>query len=191
MPNRPFVLSLIDKASEQAGSDYKLAAMLHVSRFAVSAWKHGKKPVPTADVALMAYIAGLDPQAWAARDLIAKHEGTAKGEALFNALGKALGVIGAGAGSFGTNAMPINPSNVVDLIRCIERQVVQKQQPTVLSTQTVLFHEPNSAIGGEPLKMFNERRFWLRRNEPRLGGPPRRQALERRNLNRMVPWRED
>ncbi len=119
MQNQPLVITLIDKASEQAGSDYKLAAMLHVSRFTVSAWKHGKKPVPTADIALMASIAGLDAQAWAARDLIAKHEGTAKGDALYKALGKALLATGAAVASFGANAHPISLDSVFNFIRCI------------------------------------------------------------------------
>lgn len=116
------VETLIAKASESAGSDYKLAKLLHVSRFAVSAWKHGKKPCPVADQALMASIAGLDASQWAARALIAQHEGTAKGDALYKALGKALLATGGAAASFGASAhqtYSLIETTVSNFIRCI------------------------------------------------------------------------
>jgi hypothetical protein len=43
----------------------------------------------------MAEIAGMDPEAWAARAIVAQYEGTPKGEKLARALGKALQVTGA------------------------------------------------------------------------------------------------
>jgi hypothetical protein len=103
---------LIDKASEAAGSDYKLAAELGVTRFTVSNWRAGRKTCPAGDVALMAQIAGLDAVAWNARATAAAYQGTPKGEKLAVALGKALLVTGAAVGS-GTAAAGSY------LIRCI------------------------------------------------------------------------
>lgn len=51
-----FLSQLIDKASTAAGSDYKLAAELGVTRFTVSNWRAGRKTCPAGDVALMAHI---------------------------------------------------------------------------------------------------------------------------------------
>jgi len=79
---------LIDRASEAAGSDYKLAKTMEVLPQTVSNWRHGRKACPAADVALMAHIAGLDASDWLIRAVIEKHAGTPKGDKLFEALGK-------------------------------------------------------------------------------------------------------
>ncbi|MGY8590819.1 helix-turn-helix domain-containing protein [Paracidovorax citrulli] len=99
--------SLIDKAAEVAGSDYKLAQTLGVSRQIVSNWRHGHKTATPEDQALLAGIAGLDPVATMARAMVWKHEGTAKGDRLMRVLGKALLATGAAIGSAGASAAAI------------------------------------------------------------------------------------
>lgn len=125
---------LMDQASRAAGSDYKLAQMLKTSRQAVSNWRHGQKTCPVADQVLMAEIAGLKPEEWAARALVAQYEGTSKGDMLFRALGKALLASGAVLVSSGANAHPIfstiTESAIVYFIRCIE--VLSGRRPTAL-----------------------------------------------------------
>lgn len=96
---------LIDKASEIAGSDYKLAAMLEVPRQHVSNWRHGKRTCTPEDTAMMASVAGLDAQQWLVRATIEKHEGTAKGDKLLRALGKASRAIGGISASYGVAAV--------------------------------------------------------------------------------------
>lgn len=107
MQDHDKLLELIEEASKVVGSDYKLAQMLEVSRSAVSDWKHGRKPCPPADIALMASVAGLDASAWLVRATIEKYEGTAKGDMLYKALGKALLATGAAVASSGANAAAI------------------------------------------------------------------------------------
>jgi len=110
---------LIDRASKAAGSDSALARSLEVSRQSVSDWRHGRKTCPAADVALMAELAGLDPEAWTARAVIQQHEGTTKGAKLEKALKKAALATGAVVVSFGA----IAANDVAYLIRCINRKV--------------------------------------------------------------------
>ncbi len=97
MQTKPEYLDqLINLASKKAGSDYKLANQLGVNRSAVSMWRSGTKPCPVGDVVLMAEIAGLDPETWTARAVIAQYAGTPKGEKIARALGKAFLVTGGG-----------------------------------------------------------------------------------------------
>ncbi|CAM8659932.1 Cro/C1-type helix-turn-helix domain [Comamonadaceae bacterium] len=107
MSKPEFLGQLIDLASEAAGSDYKLAAMLETSRSTLSQIKAGKRPCPLGDVALMAEIAGLKPEEWVARALVAQYEGTSKGDKLYRALGKALVATGAVIASSGASAHQI------------------------------------------------------------------------------------
>jgi hypothetical protein len=130
MTKPDYLETLIDKAQEKVGSDYKLAKTLGQPRSAISMWRAGKRSCPVADQVLMAELAGLDPQAWSARALIAQHEGTAKGEALYKALGKALLATGAAVASFGANALATSLIEAVNLIRCIQNKVVEKRQST-------------------------------------------------------------
>ena len=120
-----YLEELISRASDKAGSDYALAKMLDTTRQTVSDWRHNRKPCPIGDVALMAEVAGLKPEEWLARAVVAKYEGTAKGDKLYRALGKALGATGAALVSFGASTHPIfsldENNNIVSyLIRCIE-----------------------------------------------------------------------
>jgi transcriptional regulator with XRE-family HTH domain len=98
---------LIDRASALAGSDGKLAAALGVSRQVVSDWRHGRRTATPEDQALLAAHADLDPILELARATVRKHEGTAKGDLLMKALGKALPAIGAGLASAGAHAQGI------------------------------------------------------------------------------------
>lgn len=111
--------TLLQKASERAGSDYRLAAMIHTSRHTVSDWKAGRKTCPAADQALMAHIAGMDAEPWAARALIAQHEGTEKGELLKQALKKALVATGVALATFGSSAQAATLESMSYFIRCI------------------------------------------------------------------------
>lgn len=116
MQHHAELLELIEQASKVVGSDYKLAQMLEVPRQTVSHWKHGHKPCPPADVALMASLAGLDASAWLVRATIEKYEGTSKGDALYKALGKALLATGAAVASAGASATAIFGSTVHDTV---------------------------------------------------------------------------
>jgi hypothetical protein len=114
---------LIDKASAKAGSDYKLAKMLEQSRQTISNWRHGHKTCPVGDVVLMAELAGLKSEEWAARAIVAQYAGTSKGDKLYRALGKALAVTGAAIASSGASAHPIFSTVIKGgsyFIRCIE-----------------------------------------------------------------------
>jgi len=108
MQTKPEYLDqLIDRASKAAGSDYKLAQRLEVTRHNVSDWRHGRKTCPAADQALMAHIAGLEAEAWGNRALIAAYEGTPKGELLKQALKKALLATGAALAISGAHAQTV------------------------------------------------------------------------------------
>jgi hypothetical protein len=127
MTNPEFLGQLIEQASSAAGSDYRLAQLLEVPRQNLSAWKNGRKSCPVGDVVLMAEIAGLPAEEWAARAVVAQYEGTSKGDKLFRALGKALPAIGAAIVSSGANAHQIfSPKGGAaqeiwaQFIRCIE-----------------------------------------------------------------------
>lgn len=110
---------LIELASKKAGSDYKLAQLIHASRQTVSDWKHSRKTCPPGDVALMAQVAGLDPEAWTLRAVAGQYAGTPKGIKLQAALKKALVATGAAIVSSGVSAASIGGDAVAYLIRCI------------------------------------------------------------------------
>ncbi len=113
---------LLDRAKKETGSDLKTAEILSVSRQAVSDWRHGRKPCPPADQALIAHIAGLSADDWAARALISQHEGTEKGELLKQALKKALLATGGVMLSSSAGAAQVISAvhdSVLYFIRCI------------------------------------------------------------------------
>ena len=120
-----FLDELINRASEKAGNDARLAKRLSVSRQSVNDWRRERKTCPAADVALMADMAGLDAEAWTARAVIAQHEGTEKGEALKEALKKALQATGAAMLICG-QAQAAIVSGVSDFIRCIFSKALSK-----------------------------------------------------------------
>jgi DNA-binding transcriptional regulator YdaS (Cro superfamily) len=113
---------LLDKAEEMCGKDYRTAKQLGVAPQLVCDWRAGRKNPQPEDIALIASVAGLDAEAWALRAMVEKHEGTAKGDRLMKAVGKALLVTGAGIGSAGAHAAAIFSSTsetVAHFIRCI------------------------------------------------------------------------
>lgn len=113
---REDVTMLLDLASAKVGSDYKLAQLLGVSRQRVSNWRNAQQTISPEDVAIVANVAGLDASGWALRAMVAKHEGTAKGDRLMKAVGKALLATGAVVASSGAAATEIclKIQNVLD-----------------------------------------------------------------------------
>ncbi len=112
------IAELIDRASKVAGSDNKLAKLIDAHQQHISQWRSGAKPCPPGDVALMASIAGLDADQWAIRAVVAKYEGTPKGEKLMRVLKASLltgGVIASGSAAAAVRWT----SGVVDVLRCI------------------------------------------------------------------------
>jgi len=91
--------TLIDKAAEAAGSDYKLAQLLGVPRQMVSDWRNGRRTCTPEDQALIAAVAGLDAEEVLIRAILEKHAGKPKGEKLMQALGNGLRRIGEGVTS--------------------------------------------------------------------------------------------
>lgn len=104
---------LIDMAKSIAGSDYKLAKLTGHTPQQVSDWRHGRKPCPPEDQALIAGVAGLNAEQVALRALVEKHEGTPKGDRLMRVLGKAFLATGAVIGSAGASAAAISSSTLV------------------------------------------------------------------------------
>ena len=98
---------LLDAAREVTGSDYKTAKALEITSQRISDWRKGRSPMPVADVVLLADLAGLRADEWAARAIVEKYEGTAKGDKLYRALGKASLAIGAAIASSGASAHQI------------------------------------------------------------------------------------
>ncbi len=119
------LIELIDRASKAAGNDSKLAKLIDANQQHISQWRTGKRPCPPGDVALMAEIAGLDPDTWALRAVAAKYEGTEKGEKLKRVL-KALAATGAAVLSSGVNAATIGYNQLAEMVnylRCIKSKV--------------------------------------------------------------------
>lgn len=111
-----YLTQLLDKAREKTGSDYATAKALGITRGYISQWRNGSSQCSPEDVAQLAEIAGLEADKWLIRAVIAKHEGTAKGDRLYKALGKALLVTGAVIGSNTASALQTFST---DFIRCI------------------------------------------------------------------------
>lgn len=109
-------------AKSLGGNDTKLAKTLGVSPQRVSNWRHGHKTCQPEDQALLASIAGMNAIEVLARATVQQHEGTAKGDLLMRALGKALLATGGVLGTAGANAAAIfsstqTPSQVTAWIR--------------------------------------------------------------------------
>ena len=83
------LIELIDAASLIAGSDYKLAQQLGVSRHHVSNWRCGQKGCSIEYRALMASLANVDIDEVIHDALLEKHANTPLGERLLSALGNA------------------------------------------------------------------------------------------------------
>jgi len=84
--------TLIEKASEQAGSATALAEMLGVSRQRITQWKNGHMPCQPDDLAAIGAIAGYNALNVLAAATLEATEGTKKGAVLDAALGKVMTV---------------------------------------------------------------------------------------------------
>lgn len=97
--------NLIKRASESAGTEYKLAKIMGYDQAALTKWKNGSKPCPIEAQAIMAEVAGLDAMETIAAALLERNEGTKRYGALEKAVGKACATIReAKAASFGGKA---------------------------------------------------------------------------------------
>ena len=112
------LIFLIDSAKAIAGSDYKLAPMLETTPQRISDWRHGRKPIPAAQLALLASVAGFDPTQTVIRNLVEQHEGTPLGDKLMRVLGKASRATGAVLGFVGVSAL-VTSSKITETIQCI------------------------------------------------------------------------
>jgi len=94
---------LLDEAKKTTGSDYKTAQALQVTSQRISDWRKGRQRIPHGDVVLLAQIAGLEPEAWAARIICSHYEGD-KLHRIESALKKSLALTGVGVIAFGSIA---------------------------------------------------------------------------------------
>lgn len=115
-----YVTQLLDKSKIVTGSDYKTAQTLGIARSVVSNWRTGQTNCSPEDIAQLAAIAGLEADKWLIRAVLAKHEGTAKGDRLMKALGKVLAVTGGAVATNGAAAQSIfSIEQINNFIRCI------------------------------------------------------------------------
>lgn len=94
-PSLQAINALIDAAKAKAGSDYKVAQMLGITPARLGDWRAGRQTAQPEDHALIAAIAGLDPEEALVRAVIAKHADKPKGERLLSVLGNVLRRTGA------------------------------------------------------------------------------------------------
>lgn len=114
------LLFLLDSAKAIAKSDYKVAKAIGTTPQRLSDWRAGRVPCPPEFQALLASIAGFDPQQTAIRALVERHEGTALGDNLMRVLGKPLLATGVALVSAGANAQPIFGPITKAVMQCIE-----------------------------------------------------------------------
>ena len=114
----PRLSNLIQEAIKKAGSEAKLAAFVEASRHHVNTWKHGTRSCPIEAQILMATLVKLDVNEVIREALIERNKGTARGEKLISALGKAVLAIGVVTAStlYGNDALA---SNLPGVLRCI------------------------------------------------------------------------
>lgn len=89
--------ALLDAAEKKTGSDYQTAKLLGKPRQEISNWRHGVRSAQPEDRALVAALAGLDPEEALVRAVLEKHANTSKGERLLSVLGNVLHRTGAAA----------------------------------------------------------------------------------------------
>lgn len=122
--------TLIDKAAQLIGSEYKLAKALGIDPQTVSAWKARRRTCTPPDRARLAAMANEDAVQELVRATLKTTEGTLRGDQLQSVLGKWLRATGGAAGGvllslhnldFGT------AWNVAsgDLLRCIKPKVLR------------------------------------------------------------------
>lgn len=89
------ITELLDAAKKITGSDYKTAKLLGITPARLGDWRGGRQNAQPEDHALLAAVAGFDPEKALVRAVLAKHADTPKGERLLSALGKAWHQTGA------------------------------------------------------------------------------------------------
>lgn len=89
------VALLVTLAAEKLGSKAEVARYLGVTPGRLNEFERGKRKIQPDDVALLAHIAGQNPEQWLARATVWANAGTPKGERLACALGKFLQATGA------------------------------------------------------------------------------------------------
>lgn len=93
----PTIVHLLDATAKATGSDYQTAKLIGKTRQQLSDMRHGRLTAQPEDHALIAAVAGLDPEEALIRATLEKHANTPKGERLLSVLGNALHRTGAGA----------------------------------------------------------------------------------------------
>jgi hypothetical protein len=118
------VIDLVERAAERAGSMNKLAKALHIAESAPRGWKALTRPFSPEDRMRVAAIAGDDAIAELARAMIAKHEGTPKGDQLRLLLGNVLRHSGAAVASvllaLGSLTFLPTPANAQAMVRALD-----------------------------------------------------------------------
>lgn len=109
--NLEAINALLDAAKDKTGSDYKTAKLLGVTPAKVCDWRTDRQNAQPEDHALVAAIAGLDPEEALVRAVIAKHADKPKGERLLSALGNVLRRTGEAVtlGFFGSAVLGMAP----------------------------------------------------------------------------------
>lgn len=93
--SNPDLISLILRAGEAVGSEYKLAKLMGVPQQHISNWKAGTRTCTPEDRARLAGFAQEDAVQELVRATLEKTAGTLKGDQLFKLLGKSLHQTGA------------------------------------------------------------------------------------------------
>lgn len=93
--SNPDLISLINRAGEKVGSEYKLAKVMGVPQQHISNWKAGTRTCTPEDRARLAGFAQEDAVQELVRATLEKTAGTLKGDQLFKLLGKSLRQTGA------------------------------------------------------------------------------------------------
>lgn len=88
------VITLIEKAAKNLGSQAALARELGVHRAQITNWKNGNDKCQPADLAAIGYFAGYNALNILAAATLKETEGTAKGKVLEAALGKEIPALG-------------------------------------------------------------------------------------------------
>lgn len=86
MAKPDYLDQLITKAMRECGSDAALARRMGLQPSAIGRMRNGDLPAAVQEVLLLATIAGLEPEAWAARQMIWKYRDTPREQVLVREL---------------------------------------------------------------------------------------------------------
>lgn len=145
---REEIVSLCDAAKQRLGSDYKVSKALDIPQTILSDWRHGRRNPQPEDIGLLADLAGMDGATWVLRAVVEKHEGTAKGDRLMKAVGKAFLAIGAGTVSAGANAQAISgwTGETAGLMLALLYTMYRKVKLSTQFAYTILQQPPTQAV---------------------------------------------